>query len=126
MPRRALAWIGLSGLALLGLAYWLTREPAPAIRVRWRAEVTSERQAALERQYLLANARAANGRSVAYDLLDTRPANIKALVRDPGVADTNDVDRRRFEISFDYVYGESWMWVAHRTPVLRNTAFRRT
>ena len=126
MRRRALSVIGLGGLAALGLVYWLTYEPAPSIRVRWRANVTSEQQAALERKYLLVNGRAPTGRSIAYDLLDTRHDNIKALVLDPDVADTNDIDRHQFEVPFDFAYGEGWMWVADRTPVLRNARFRWT
>lgn len=121
-----LSAIGRGGLAALGLAYWLTYEPAPAIRVRWRNEVTSERQAALERKYQLSNGRAPQGRSFAYDFLDIRRSNIEALVLDPNVADMNDIDRERFEIPFEATYGDSWMWVAHRTPVLRNVRIRWT
>lgn len=118
-----LAAIGLGGLGALALAYWLTYEPAPAVRVRWRDGVTSERRAALERKYQLSNPRVPNP-SIAYDLLDTRQSNIRALVLDPDVADTNDIDRDRFEVPFTGEYGESWMWVAHRTPGLRDARVR--
>jgi len=124
MRNRVLAAIGLGGLAALAIAYWLTHEPAPSIRVRWRDEVTSERQAALERKYQLSNARAPQRRSIAYDLLDTRQQNIKALVLDPAVADTADIDRDCFQIPFEAAYGERWMWVAHRTPGLRDARVR--
>ena len=124
MRARVLAAIGLGGLAALALAYWLTVEPAPSIRVRWRDTVASEQQAALERRYLLSNPRAPIQRSIAYDLLDTRRRNIEALVRDPAVADTNDIDRNAFEVPFDTAYGERWMWVAHRTPGLRDERAR--
>src|SRR5688500_11833455 len=124
--RRVLSAIGLSGLAALGLSYWLTYEPAPAIRVRWRDDVTSARQAALERKYQLSNARAPQRRSIAYDLLDTRQKNIRALVLDPAVADTADVDREAFEVPFDRAYGDRWMWIAHRTPGLRDARVRWT
>lgn len=126
MRRRLLAAIGLGGLAVLGIAYWLTYEPAPSIRVRWRDDVTSERQAVLERRYQLSNGRAPQGRSLAYDLLDTRQSNIKALVLDPAVADTHDIDRESYEIPFERAYGERWMWVAHRIPVLRDAWVRWT
>lgn len=125
MRARVLAAIGLGGLAALGLAYWLTVEPAPAIRVRWREGVTSDRRAALERKYQLSNPRAPDA-SIAYDLLDTRQANIRALVLDPDVADTNDIDRDRFEVPFEGAYGDRWMWVAHRTPGLRDARVRWT
>ena len=126
MRRRVLSVIGVAGLAALGLAYWFTYEPAPSIRVRWRDDVTSERQAALERKYLLVNGRAPAGRSIAYDLLDTRRANIKALVLDPDVLDMTDIDRDRFEVPYETPYGESWMWVADRIPLLRYAPVRWT
>lgn len=126
MRHRVLSAIGLSGLAALSLAYWLTYEPAPAVRVRWRETVTPQQQAGLERKYLLSNGRApmADGRSIAYDLLDTRRSNVEALVRDPVVADTNDIDRDNYEVPFEAAYGDRWMWLAHRTPVLRDTRVR--
>ena len=124
--RGMLPTVGLAGLAALGIAYWLTLEPAPAIRVRWREDVTSDQQATLERKYLLSSARAPQGRSIAYDLLDTRRANIEALVLDPAAADTADIDRDAFEVPFDKPYGDRWMWVAHRTPVLRDARVRWT
>jgi len=98
--------VGAGGLAALFAMFWLTREPAPAIRVRWRDDVTAAQQRALERAYLLADGRAPQGRSIAYDLLDTRSANIRALVLDPNVADTNDIDRDAYGVPFDTAYGE--------------------
>jgi len=123
---RVLFAIGLGGLAAFGLAYWLTYEPAPAVRVRWRDDVTAEQQATLERRYLLSNGRAPMDRSIAYDLLDTSRRNIEALVRDPAVADTNDIDRDNYEMPFEAAYGERWMWIAHRTPLLRDGRIRWT
>lgn len=130
-PSRRGAWIaltaGAAGLLVLTAAWWFTHEPAPAVRVLWRDEVSAAEQARLERRHLLANRRAPHPdapRSFAYDLLDTRRSNIEALVRDPGVADTNDIDRQRFEIPLDRAAGERWTWIAHRTPVLRNGRIR--
>ena len=40
-------------------------------------------------------------------------------MREPDVADTDRVGRERFTLPLDVPYGTSWMWVAHRTPVLR-------
>ena len=124
--QRVLSAVGFSGLAALAIAYWLTYEPAPAVRVRWRDDVTAEQQAALERKYLLSNGRAPMDRSIAYDLLDTRRSNIEALVHDPAVADTHDIDRENFQVPFEAAYGDRWMWVAHRTPVLRDVRIRWT
>jgi hypothetical protein len=132
-PHRRRAWsallVGALGLAALGGTYWFTHEPAPAIRVLWKDEVSTDLQTRLERRYLLSNRRAPHPdapRSFAYDLLDTRPSNIEALVTDPAVGDTNDVDRQYFEIAIDRASGERWMWAAHRTPMLRNAGVRWT
>ena len=38
-------------LAALGLAYYFTVVPAPAMNVRWREDVTAERRAAFERRF---------------------------------------------------------------------------
>jgi hypothetical protein len=123
---RVLAIIGITGLASLAAAYWMTCEPAPSIRVSWRDGLSSSRQAELETKYLLSNGRAPHGRSIAYDLLDTRQTNVKAIVLDPDVAGTGDIDRDVYEVPFDTAYGDRWMWVAHRTPLLRNARIRWT
>lgn len=117
--------IGVAGLAALGATYWLTHEPAPRVRVRWAGDATPQQRANLERQYLLVNGRdQMAGGSLAYDLLDTSPANIRALVEDPAVADTNDIERHTFVIPFDVDYGGEWMWLAYRTPGLRSAGIR--
>jgi hypothetical protein len=128
---RRLAWfflvLGAAGLGVLGGTYWFTHEPAPSVRVLWRDEISLDRQLELEREYLLANRRAPHPdapKSFAYDLLDTRASNIEALVRDPGVQDTNDIDREHFLIRIDRASGEQWMWAAHRTPGLRDARIR--
>lgn len=122
----ALGTCGLGGLTLLGLAYALTYEPAPRVRVEWRESVTEQQRAALERKYLLDKGRdrIPNG-STAYDLLDTSRSNIKALVEDAAVADTADIDREAHAVPFDVEYGEGWMWIAHRTPGIRHASIRR-
>ena len=127
---RQSAWltgIGGGGLCLLWLAYALTLERAPGIRVRWRDDVTVAQQAERERMYLLANGRATMPeapRSIAYDLLDTSSRNIAAIVTDTRVADTNDIDRDNFKIGRNASPGELRMWLADRIPGLRYRTVR--
>lgn len=131
-PRRRAWWcvaIGTSGLAALAFAYWFSYEPAPGIRVTWGPGVSLEQQAALERKYMLSNRRAPHPeqpRSLAYDLLDTRRSNIEALSKDPAVVDTNDIDDQWARVRLGTAYGDRWMWMAHRTPILRYGEIRWT
>jgi hypothetical protein len=120
---RQVAWwataIGLGGLAALAFAYWFTYEPAPGVRVSWRPGITIEQQTALERKYMLAGRQAPLNGSLAYDLLDTTHSNIEALLKDPAVVDTNDIDDEWARVRLGTQYGDRWMWIAHRTPLLR-------
>ena len=125
-PRHAAA-IGLLGLVLVDLTYWYTLDRAPSIKVRWRDDVSAARRAQLEQQYGLVDQHAPitnSPSSVAYDLLDTTRRNIEAMVTNPEVADTNDVDRDDFEVYLHTGYGENWMWWADRQPLLRSTTVR--
>ena len=128
MASRRVAWwvtvVGLGGLAALAFAYWFTYEPAPGIRVSWKAGTTLEQQQALERKYMLSNRRAPMTGSLAYDLLDTTHANVQALLKDPAVIDTNDIDDQWARVRLGTAYGDEWMWVAHRTPLLRDREIR--
>lgn len=120
--------IGASGLALAAVTFWLTADRAPAVRVRWRDDVTAARQAELERRYMLANGQDPHPdspRSVAYDLLDTSRRNVRALVQDPDVADTNDIDRELYVVSPDASPSSSRVWLANRLPGLREERTRR-
>lgn len=120
-----LAGIGAGGLFLLWLMHALTVQPAPSIRVRWQNDVTVAQQAELEYRYLLANGRAPmpdSPRSIAYDLLDTTSRNIEAIVTDPSVADTDDIDRDNFRVDPGTRPGDLQMWLAHRIPGLRDRA----
>ena len=121
-----LACIGTGGLLMLGAAYVLTYEPAPSVRVLWRAGLPAAERETLERKYLLLNGRdPLPGGSIAYDLLDTSQRNVRGLVNDPAIVDTNDIERHSFTIPFETDYGSEWMWVAHRIPGLRDAGVRR-
>ena len=123
--RRWIGAFGALGLAAFGVAYWLTYEPAPRVRVLWREGLPAAQRAALERKYLLLNGRdPMSGGSLAYDLLDTSVPNLRALVAEPAIADTNDIDRNTLAVPFDVDYGGEWMWIAHRTPGLRDATAR--
>jgi hypothetical protein len=105
-------------LTALAVAYGLTFEPAPRVGIEWRPGISAERRSELERRFLLVNA-APDDDKLSYDLLDTSRTNIEGLVNERDVADTDRISRERFEVPLDAPYGTSWMWVAHRIPVLR-------
>lgn len=109
-------------LAVIAGTYWYTVEPAPAVKVRWRADVTDVHRQSLERRYRLVDPIASEGRTVTYNLLDTSTGNLEAIVGDPAVEDTGDIDRQRFAVAPDVPYGTRWMWVGDRLPVLRTPA----
>lgn len=117
---RAAAVLAATVLVALGIAYYLTYEPAPEIRVRWRPGLPLERQAQLERQFMLVNRKPSEDRFT-YDLLDTSRRNVEALVHERDIADTDRVDREGFTIPPDIPYGDSWMWIGYRVAVLRTT-----
>jgi hypothetical protein len=105
-------------LLAFGVAYYFTVEPAPRVNIRWREGVDDDRRARLERSFLLVET-GRDQRTYFYDLLDTSPENLRAILREPAVEDTYRFDPRTLTFPPDYAYGPSWMWVAHRTPVLR-------
>jgi hypothetical protein len=86
--------------------------------VKWRAGVSEARRAELERRFLLVN-RTPAGDRFRYDLLDTRTANLEAIVDEPDIADTDGISRVDYRLPPDISYGQSWMWVRYRIPVLR-------
>ena len=125
------AAVGLFGLTTLAFAYWFTYEPAPSVRVRWHDNVSPEYQAFLESRYLLTDRVGPHPdarRSFGYALLDTRRSNIEALVTDPAVFDTNDIEDEagEFYVRLGTAYSDRWMWLAHRMPILRYAPVRWT
>jgi len=118
-PVRVAALVAAGLLVVLWGAYWLTREPAPAINVRWREGTTAMQRAELERQYLLVRPAAGHERTFTYDLLDTSRPNLAAILHEPGIEDTDGIDRKTFTIPFDVRYGGSWIWIRYRIPLLR-------
>ena len=70
-PRAAIVGVAAASLVLvtIALTYWLTVEPAPEVRIEWRADVTAEQRTALERQLRLVGRRPGDTNEMAYDLL---------------------------------------------------------
>ena len=79
--------------------------PAGQIRVAWDRDVTLEERAELEQQYRLANPRpfTEDGRITRweYDLMDGSEQNVRAMVRDRRIDDTDGVNRRTYEVRSD-------------------------
>jgi hypothetical protein len=112
---RGAATIAVCVLVALGIAYYFTYEPAPRIGVRWRTGLGADRRSQLERRFLLVDPSPTED-MVKYDLLDTRRENLNAIVSDPDVAEVESIHNG---LPVDYSYGERWMWMRHRVPILR-------
>jgi hypothetical protein len=93
---------GVILLAIAGAAYatlQLTLDPKPAsIHVRWAPGVDAATREASEERYSLSRG-VSDGRTWAYLLSDTSSSNIRALVSDPIVEDTADIERPEFRVS---------------------------
>jgi alpha-1,2-glucosyltransferase len=94
---------GFLCLAIAAAAYatlHLTRGPSPVfIRVRWAPGVEGIARQVAERRYGLSEAEPLEGRTWGYTLSDLSTANVRALVGDPAVEDTQDIDRTAFRAS---------------------------
>jgi len=75
----------------------------PLIRVRWADSVDDAQRLSRESALRLRSGPLHADRTWNYDLLDTSPANIRALVTDPAVEDTDGIDRQRFRIALPEV-----------------------
>ena len=95
VPRRRvwpLVWAGLAALALIAALLQVTVVES-RVHVRWREGLTQAERQALEERYNLASGRAIDDTTWRYDLLDTSPENVGALVSEPAAADTAYIDR---------------------------------
>ena len=119
--------VGVVGLASMPIAYHVTYEQAPSVRVRWRDGTSDWRRTVLEMKYHLVQPTGREGLSFSYILMDTRRSNIEHLVKDPEAADTHDIDRRQFEVPYwTASYSQQLMWIADRIPGLRWPVVRWT
>ena len=71
----------------------LAGPPGGRVHVRWQASVDTATRQRLEAQYRLADAEQLDDRTWRYDLIDPRTDTIRAIVNDPAVADTHDINR---------------------------------
>jgi alpha-1,2-glucosyltransferase len=96
----------LAGFLFLGIAAAaygalnLTRGPEPIfMHVRWAPDVDDTKRQEAERRYSLSQPEALEGRTWGYTLSDLSTENVRALVTDPAVEDTDSIDRAAFRAS---------------------------
>jgi hypothetical protein len=95
-------------------ARWFAIDPpsVPRVSIRWQADIDRATRLERERRYGLADG-TSDGK---YELTNTTPANIRALVTDPLVVDTQNIDREQLRL----VVRQSWLQRARNsTPLLR-------
>jgi hypothetical protein len=78
------------------IARWLTGAPGALVHVRWQASIDASARHTLEARYRLADGEPLGESTWRYDLLDPSRDNIRDLVTNPAVADTQHIDRSRF------------------------------
>ena len=71
----------------------LAGPPGGRVHVRWQASVDTATRQRLEAQYRLADREQLDDHTWRYDLIDPRTDTIRAIVNDPAVADTHDINR---------------------------------
>jgi len=84
--------------------------------VRWGKTVDAESRATLEKKYRLMQPRAEGPATWSYVTADDSHANIRALVDDPAVVDTNGIDRGAGALAVRELWYE---WLQRRVPLLR-------
>ena len=82
---------------------------APLIRVRWTPSVDVAERASRESAFRLRRGEAHGDRTWSYNLTDTSSDNIRAIVTDPAVEDTDGLDRREFRIAVPQVTIAEWL-----------------
>jgi hypothetical protein len=94
MSRRRL-WIAIGGVLIAIAALVDVRTISPQITIRWKEGITPQAREAVERQRDLRNGEPIDGTATGweYELHDGSRENISALVRDPAVDDTGNIDR---------------------------------
>jgi hypothetical protein len=95
----AVAFVIIAALAWALLSFAWPNSPVD-IHVRWKPEVTAAQRGEMERQFQLTAGEFLDGTTWRYQLADTATANIRALVQDPRVDDTEHLNRVRYRPEF--------------------------
>ena len=95
-PRIAALSCAVAIICLPIIARLVTGPPGALVHVRWEASVDASARQELEARFRLADGELLEGSTWRYDLLDASRDNIRDLVNDPAVADTEHIDRSRF------------------------------
>src|SRR5688572_14682069 len=69
------------------------RSPGFPVKIRWATELEASLRTGIERRYRLEDGQQEEGRTWKYTLHDLRPANLRAIVLDPHIEDTANIDR---------------------------------
>jgi hypothetical protein len=105
-PRAARLFVGLAaGFVLSAGVTWsvlsMAWPVAPVhVHVRWKGDVPEPERLDLERRFRLTDPRTSDGASWEYLLVDASTANIRALVQNPRVDDTEHLNRIRYRPEF--------------------------
>src|SRR5512132_87880 len=78
------------------IARLVTGAPGAVVHVRWQTSIDASARHTLEARYRLADGEPLGESTWRYDLLDPSRENIRDLVTNPAVADTQHIDRSRF------------------------------
>jgi len=103
LDNRRFLVVGVLCLGIAAAAYGalqVARGPRPIfVHVRWTPDVDDLARQVAERRYSLSQPEALEGRTWGYTLNDVSVTNVRALVGDPAVEDTQDIDRTAFQAS---------------------------
>ena len=114
MPRATchqLSVVGQCVLVALGLTWAIFERPAPVVSVRWNDDVSVEERQRLEEQFFLESGEQSDA-AWRYQLGWPARSNIAAIVRNPRVNDTHNLDRSNLQLSADVSFGPSRVWWA--------------
>jgi 4-amino-4-deoxy-L-arabinose transferase-like glycosyltransferase len=95
--RRLLLHVVLLTLGATAILYIVFPAPDVRVSIQWKASVDDEAMGPLERDLGLTEGRELNGAIWRYALVDLSPANIRAIVNNPNIESTANLDRVRLQ-----------------------------